>query len=69
MVQIGLYKYFIGYFNNDTIELLHIYFPKIIDYLSIFNNCDMNISFKVANNKKLFKKYTKIWKKSKFISK
>ena len=35
----------------------------MIEYLSIFNNGDMNMSFKIGNNKKFLKRYIKIWRK------
>ena len=42
----------------------------MIEYLNIFNNGDMNMSFKFGNNEKLLKRYIKILKKKlKIISK
>ena len=55
------FKYFIGYDNNDGIRPLCIKLPQMIGYAKYFDS-NKTMSFKVID-KKLLKKYTKIWKK------
>ena len=53
-------KYFIRY-NDDAIKPLYTKVPQLIWYAKYFN-CSKTMSFK-ASNKKLLKKYTKIWER------
>ena len=53
-------RYFIGY-NDDVIRPLCIKLPQMIGYVKHFDNNKI-MSFKVTDDK-LFKKYTKIWKR------
>ena len=54
-------KYFIGYSDNDVIRPLCKMLPQMIGYAKSFNS-NKTMSFKVSD-KKLLKKYIKIWKK------
>ena len=53
-------RYFIGY-NDDVIRPLCVKLPQMIGYVKHFDNNKI-MSFKVTDDK-LFKKYTKIWKR------
>ena len=53
------YKYFIGYNDNDNIRPLSIRFPQMTGYARKFNE-NAIISF-IVKDKKLLKKYSKIW--------
>ena len=55
------FKYFIGYDDNDDIKPLCIKLSQIIGYVKYFDS-KKAMSFKVID-KKLLKKYTKIWRK------
>ena len=55
------FKYFIGYDDNDDIRPLCIKLSQIIGYVKYFDS-KKAMSFKVID-KKLLKKYTKIWRK------
>ena len=55
------FKYFIGYNDNNDIRPLCVKPPQMIGYAKYFDS-NKALSFKV-NDKKLFKKYTKIGKK------
>ena len=58
----GSLKYFIGYNDEDNIiRPLTIKLPQMIGYVKNFDT-NKTISFKV-NDKKLLKKYNKIWDK------
>ena len=52
-------KYFIAYNDDDIIRPLYITLPQIIGYVKHF---DRNKTMKISN-KKLLKKYNKIWEK------
>ena len=52
-------KYFIGYNDNDNIRPLCIWLPQMTGMLE--NLMKMQMSF-IVKDKKLFKKYSKIWK-------
>ena len=52
-------KCFIGYDDNDVIRPLCIKLPQMIGYVKCFDS-NKTMSFKI-NDKKLLKKYTKIW--------
>ena len=53
------FKYFIGYNDNDVIRLLCIRLPQMTGYARKFNeNATM---FFIVKDKKLLKKYIKIW--------
>ena len=52
-------KYFIGYNDNDIIRPLCIMLPQMIGYARKFDE-NATMSF-IVKDKKLFKKYTKIW--------
>ena len=56
-------KYFIGYNDNDVIRPLCIKLPQMTGYVRKFEG-NRTMSFKISD-KKLLKKYNKIWKKSK----
>ena len=53
------YKYFIGYNDNDNIRPLCIRLPQMTGYARKFNE-NATMSF-IVKDKKLLKKYTKIW--------
>ena len=55
------FKHFIGYNDNDNIRPLCVKPPQMIGYAKYFDS-NKAISFKVID-KKLLKKYTKIWEK------
>ena len=57
----NLYKYFLGYNDDDVIRPLCIKLPKMIGYVKCFDS-NKAMSFMVSDNK-LLKKYTKKWKK------
>ena len=63
----NLFKYFIGYNDNDVIRSLCIKFPQIIVYVRI---CEGNttISFKISD-KLLLKTYNQIWERVEKLSK
>ena len=52
-------KYFIGYNDNDVIRPLCIRLPQMAGYARKFNE-NRTMSF-IVKDKKLFKKYSKIW--------
>ena len=54
-------KYLIGYNDDDIIRPLCIKLPQMIGYVKCYNS-NKTMSFKVTD-KKLLKKYTKIWEK------
>ena len=54
------FKYFIGYNDNDVIRPLCIRLPQMTGYARKFDE-NATMSF-VVKDKKLFKKYSKIWK-------
>ena len=64
----NLFKYFIGYNDNDVIKPLYLELSQMIGYINKFNehkNKNKNtitMSLKVKD-KKRFKNYNKIWKK------
>ena len=53
------HKYFIGYNDNDNIRPLCIRLPQMTGYARKFNE-NSTMSF-VVKDKKLLKKYSKIW--------
>ena len=53
------FKYFIGYNDNDIIRPLCIRLPQMTGYARKFNE-NATMSF-IVKDKKLLKKYTKIW--------
>ena len=55
------FTYFTGYDDNDAIRPLCIKLPQMIGYVKHFDS-NIAMSFKVSD-KKLLKKYTKIWRK------
>ena len=55
----SLLNYFIGYSDNDVIRSLCIKLPQIIGYVKHFDS-NKTMSFNVIN-KRLLKKYIKIW--------
>ena len=55
------FEHFISYNNNDVIRTLCIKLPQMFLYVECFDSNE-TMSFKVSD-KKLLKKYTKIWKK------
>ena len=55
----NLFKYFIGYCDDDIIRPLCITLPQMIGYVKNFNS-NKTMSLKVEDNK-LLKKYDKIW--------
>ena len=56
-----VFKYFIGYNDNDVIKPLCIKLPQMTGYVKSFEN-NTTMSFKISN-KHLLKKYNQIWKK------
>ena len=56
-----LFKYFIGYNNNDVIRPLCIRLPQITGYVRKFDG-NATMSFKI-NDKQLLKKYNQINRK------
>ena len=58
----NLFKYFIGYNDNDVIKPLSIKLPQMIGYVRSFES-NTTMSFKISD-KQLLKKYNQIWKKS-----
>ena len=63
----NLFKYFIGYNDNDVIKPLYLELSEMIGYINKFNEHKnkntITMSLKVKD-KKLFKNYNKIWKKN-----
>ena len=59
-------KYFIEYGDNDAIRPLCLKLPQIIGYIKCFDS-NKTMSFKVID-KKLLKKYTKIWGKGQQVN-
>ena len=55
-------KYIIGY-NDNTIRPLHISLPKMNGYIKYFKHNKKTMSF-LANNENFFKKYIKVWEKT-----
>ena len=53
------FKYFIGYSDNDVIRPLCIKLPQMTGYARKFDE-NATMSF-IVKDKKLLKKYTKIW--------
>ena len=58
-----LFKYFIGYNDNDVIRPLYIKLPQMIGYGKSFES-NMTMSFRISD-KQLLKKYNEIWKEVK----
>ena len=56
------YKYYIGYDDNDVIRSILTELPQMIGYYDHFKTGSKGLTFKIFD-KKLFKKYIKIWKK------
>ena len=57
----NLFKYFIGYNDNDVIRPLYLGLSQMTGYINIFENkITMSLMIK---NKQLLKNYNKIWKK------
>ena len=57
----NLFKYFIGYNDNDTIRPLCIKLPQMTGYAKKFE-FNLTMSFKISD-KQLLKKYDQIWKR------
>ena len=57
----NLFKYFIGYDDNDIIRPLCIILSQMTGYARKFDK-NVTMSFKI-NDKKLFKNYSKIWER------
>ena len=57
-----VFKYFIGYNDNDVIKPLCIKLPQMTGYVKSFEN-NTTMSFKISD-KHLLKKYNQIWKKN-----
>ena len=55
----GSIKHFVGYNDEDVIRPLCVKFPQMVGYVKNFNGNKM-MSFRV-NDKKMLKKYNKIW--------
>ena len=55
----GSIKYFVGYNDEDVIRPLCVKFPQVVGYVKNFDGNKM-MSFR-ANDKKMLKKYNKIW--------
>ena len=54
------FKYFTGHDDNDVIRQLCVKLPQMIGYVKCFDS-NKTMPFKVSD-KKLLKKYTKIWR-------
>ena len=63
----NLFKYFIGYNDNDVIRALCTKLPQMIGYVKSFER-NMTMSFKISD-KQLLKKYNQIWMKVKNVLK
>ena len=63
----SLFKYFIGYNDNDVIGPLRIKPPQMIGYVKSFES-NTTMAFKISD-KQLLKKYNQIWKKVKNLLK
>ena len=61
------HKYFIGYIDNDIIRPLCIRLPQVTGYARKFNE-NSTMSF-IVKDKKLLKKYSKIWETSEELMK
>ena len=57
----NLFKYFIGYNDNDVVRPLCVKLSQMTGYAKKFDD-NVTISFKI-NDKQLLKKYNQIWKK------
>ena len=57
----NLFKYFIGYNNNDGIRPLCVKLPQMTRHAKKFE-FNLTMSFKISN-KQLLRKYNRIWKK------
>ena len=57
----NLFKYFIGYNDNDVSRPLCIKLPEMAGYIRKFEG-NTTMSFEISN-KQLLKKYNRIWKK------
>ena len=57
----NLFKYFIGYNDNDVIRPLCVKLSQMTGYAKKFDD-NVTMSFKI-NDKQLLKKYNQIWKK------
>ena len=59
----NLFKYFIGYNDNDVIRLLYLFISQTTGYIDIFEK--NKIMPLMAENKQVLENYKKIWKKIK----
>ena len=57
----GSFKYIIEFDDNNGIRSLCIMLPQMFGSIKCFKNGNKNMPFEVVD-KKLLKKYTKIWK-------
>ena len=57
----NLFKYFIGYIDNDIIRPLYIKLPQMTGYFKKFNE-NLAMSFRVTD-KQLLKNYNSVWEK------
>ena len=60
----NLFKYFIGYNDNDVIRLLYLELSQITGYNNKFDENKIKMSLMIKD-KQLLKNYKKIWKKLK----
>ena len=56
-----MFKYIVGYDDNNDIRPLSVMLPQMIEYGICFDD-NKTMSFEVADNK-LLKKYIKIWER------
>ena len=58
----NLFKYFIGYNDNDVIRPLYLFISQTTGYVNKFEKNKMTMSLTVKD-KQLLQNYNKIWKK------
>ena len=58
----NLFKYFIGYNDNDVIRPLYLFISQTTGYINKFEKNKMTMSLTVKD-KQLLQNYNKIWKK------
>ena len=59
----NLFKYFIGYNDNDVIRPLYLRLSQMTGYINKFDENKITMSL-VIKDKQLLKNYNKIWKKN-----
>ena len=59
----NLFKYFIGYNDNDVIRPLYLFISQTNGYINKFDENKITMSLMIKD-KQLLKNYNKIWKKN-----